>query len=172
MREIDKRIGRNILYTRTLRGMTQRELCDRLSELGDDPVSVPTLSSWEHGTRSISAAHLYYLAQALQVVPIELYDGEQLHAQDRARAVLRAVNYSEHERQILRFAALDWTGDTHALIEWIGAYMSMCPDQRADAAGYLIYLYESSLRKGYRLNAPYMTNLKLLKKKLDILEGS
>lgn len=155
---------------RLIRGMTQSDLCDRISELGDVPVTVAAESMWESGKRQISPTHLHYIAMALDVMEQDLFDWDSPNEQDRVRAIIKATKYSEHERQILRYAALDWPGDTHALIEYIGIGLSLPPEERADGYNYGIWIYENARKKGRVIKRPFDVNMKLIKKKLEILE--
>lgn len=169
--EINRRVGANIRRIRVLRGMTQRQLADALAALGDEPVTVATVSMWEAGARAVSAVHLCGLADALQVMVQDFIDGQDAHYHDQIRAVAAAAHLSSHERAILRWLCLDWPGDVHGLIEWIGVYGTLAPADRADAAEYLLSVYRRARDAGRLPPAlrPYDVDLTSILRKIDVL---
>lgn len=156
---------------RILRGMSQSELCDRIAVLGDTPVTVSAESLWESGKRQITATHMHYLAAALEVTEQDLFDWNAQTSGDPVRAVVQAAKYSEHERAILRYAALDWDCDSHALIEMIGAMISLPPEDQAEGYNYMMWVFEKAAKEGRLMQRPFEVDTKMLHKKIDILEG-
>ena len=68
------RLGRKIARLRNQKGWSQERLGDEL-DFGRGPVSQPTVSEIEHGTRRINADELGQFARALSVTTPELIDG-------------------------------------------------------------------------------------------------
>ena len=63
---ITKRIGDGLRVVRHLRHMTMSEVADRMTSLGDEPVSSRMIGAWERGEAEITGSHLLFLARALE----------------------------------------------------------------------------------------------------------
>lgn len=71
IKEIKENIARNLKYYRDLKGLTQRELAEKLG------IKHNTISSWENGTNSIDAAVLMEICDLLGVSLCEMYKQEK-----------------------------------------------------------------------------------------------
>ena len=81
--EIDLHIGRRVRRRRRVLGLTQQQLGERLG------IRFQQVQKYECGANRVSAARLWYLAQALETGIEYFYDGfEEAGLDDRACSVM------------------------------------------------------------------------------------
>lgn len=126
--------------------MTQSELAAKLTILSGEQVSSLMISRWERGERIIPAHILGYAAQALYTSAQGFFD---MHTtQDDKRLLMEYAALSEREKNILRYIASGWDGDTHALAHWVAMYISIKREARENVAGTAVAQYQEMCRRG------------------------
>jgi transcriptional regulator with XRE-family HTH domain len=125
--------------------MTLKDLANALSDYGIE-VSEKTVSAWESGRNQISAEKLFYVTRALGCTVQSIYAVDIVDPDARLLQELCAL--SDKERAILMYAATQWQGDTHALIEFVALYMSLNKKTRFDIAGMGVHQFSKAHAAG------------------------
>jgi len=71
IRDIKESVARNLRYYREFKGLTQRELAEKLGTRHN------TISAWESGTNSIDVAVLMQICETLDTSIDEMYYGKK-----------------------------------------------------------------------------------------------
>lgn len=116
-------LGENLRNVRKTRGMSLMKLSNRIAELFNVDISANLISMWERGERRVSVEHLNYLCKALDCTPNLICPGFNQKPSERLIEELGAL--PKNEQEILEFAATRWEGNSHALIQFCGLYMSL-----------------------------------------------
>lgn len=150
--ELSKQIGLNIRKIRKRRGLTMSQVADRYSIISGTAISSGLIGSWERSERRIFADQAFWLAKALQCHVAKIYDmpvedpAEDDEMLDRINVDVRSL--PPEEQKILLMAAESWNGNTLALIQCVGLYMSLGKADRSDISFILLHLYRKALEEG------------------------
>ncbi|MCQ2558790.1 MAG: helix-turn-helix domain-containing protein [Oscillospiraceae bacterium] len=121
--EYYQELGSNIRQLRKLRGYSLQDLSDRIQAQCAADLSANLISMWERGERRITVSQLDCLCKGLGCTPNLLCPG--YNAEPSQRVLQEYTALSEEEKRILEYAALEWDGNTHALIQFCALYMAL-----------------------------------------------
>lgn len=130
---------------RRVRGMSQIEVAMKYADLTGKTISQTQISTWENGSRRIYADQLHTLAKIYNCTPYDLMDDKK-HSVDRLHSHIEVLP-SRH-KETMQYAAVNWPGDTMALIENLRVYMQMPPEYRRRCIEYELYEYEQARIRG------------------------
>lgn len=135
----------NMRQMRRIKGLTQAELAAKLTIASGEEVTPLTISRWERGERVIPAYMLGYAAVVMGVSVQAFFD---MHTtMSDKRLLIEYAALPEREKEILRYIASGWNGDTHALAHWVAMYTSVQRSERADIAGLAIHQYKEVMKR-------------------------
>lgn len=121
--EYYQELGANIRQLRKLRGYSLPELSDRIQAQSGADFSANLISMWERGERRITVSQLDSVCKGLDCTPNLLCPGYNAPASQRVLQEYTAL--PEDEKRILEYAALEWDGNVHALIQFAALYMAL-----------------------------------------------
>lgn len=121
--EYYRELGANIRELRKLRGYSLQELSDRIQAGCGAELSANLISMWERGERRITVSQLDCICRGLGCTPNLLCPG--CNAEPPRRVLQEYTALSAGEKRILEYAALEWDGNTHALIQFCALYMAL-----------------------------------------------
>lgn len=147
--------------------MTQAELAAKLTIASGEQVLPVTVSRWERGERNIPAYMLGHAARVLRTSAQAFYDYKT--TPDDKRLLLEYAALPEREKNILRYIASGWDGDTHALAHWVAMYTSVSRPHRADIVGFSIQQYKNILNAGNIVSGAPAPDMEYLERACDIL---
>lgn len=153
---------KNIKEKRQTSGMRLIDVCAEYELITGTPITENAIHMWETGKRHLTVENLLVLAQIYGCSPAVLLDEPCMHRDEDILADFSAL--PDNEKIILRYMLRDWDGDPHALINYIGAYMSMDEHNRLRMSRYGIKVIDSQ-----KADLPYVDEDKL-HKGLDILK--
>ena len=136
-------IGKQIRAVRKVRGMSCHDLADKISEILNTPISEASVSSWERGDRRIFADQLSAVSKVLHA-PVCLFTGDC--SEEESDLIESVKAFSDHHKDIVKYACLRWDGDKDALIEFVALYMKLPKSFRREISGMGIILYELAER--------------------------
>lgn len=143
--EYYQKLGANIREIRKLRGLSIQELSNTiLSKCGED-FSANLISMWERGERRISVSQLDCICKGLCCTPNLLCPG--YNSEPSQRVLQEYTALTEDEKRILEYAALEWDGNTHALIQFAALYMALPRRLRESIAFVGISAFEKGLKE-------------------------
>lgn len=174
--EIEKYIGMNIRQIRKARGLTIEEVANKYAAVSGEAISSGLIGAWERNEKRISASQVYFISRSLECSIERLYeqpDADQKTMLERIFSEYRSL--SKNDQSILFMACDRWKGNTAALIQSVGMYMSMIRKDRAEVAFMCLHQYEKAREAGRLIpDAPEVDPefieqewFKLLKKKRD-----
>lgn len=146
---INLKIGLNIRRARTLRGMSQADLAQRMTDICGKKFSTQQISQWETGDANVSAATLEIVAEAIGCTEYALHHTKSEHTDFdvRAQTILRGL--TSHQREVLHYLVSEWDGDWGAALENIAAYATMKSlEARAESSGINITIYKQEHAAG------------------------
>lgn len=121
--EYYQNLGNNIREIRRLRGYSLQDLSDRIQTQCEEDISANLLSMWERGERRINARQVDCICKGLGCTPNLLFPGYDMEPSQRVLQEYTAL--SNEEKRILEYAALEWDGNTHALLQFCALYMAL-----------------------------------------------
>ncbi|MDO4197807.1 MAG: helix-turn-helix transcriptional regulator [Erysipelotrichaceae bacterium] len=139
MDRMNMQMARNLRKVRSARGITLSELSDRLLKL-DFSMSPQTLSQIENGKRRLYADQVFYICNALECSPANIYPQVSKKISEHVEAAVSSTN--EDNMKILSYALTGWHGNTNALWKFMGLYISLPIKLRAAVAGMGVSAYE------------------------------
>lgn len=144
--EYYKKLGENIREIRKLRGYSLPELSDKIQSMCGEELSPNLISMWERGERRMNVSQLDSICKGLDCTPNLLCPG---YGAEPSQRVLQEYNaLQENEKRILEYAALEWDGNTHALIQFAALYMALPRRLREGIA----FMGISAFEKGQKEN--------------------
>lgn len=140
----DELVGRNVRAYREARGWTQRQLADRLRELGW-PLDDTAITRVEKGQRSLRVAQARQIAAALEK-PISVLFTSDTYARlnstgleyvtrlnDLGRAMARFLEQEDELRRVLDHVRNDPSPEVAYLVDVLDRIMSSNPDAQLNA---------------------------------------
>lgn len=148
MREqLRKRGGENLRAIREMRGLTCKQLADRIAERYGIVIGADSISKYERGSVPLSGDMIPIVAACLDCSIAALMDGLDLN-QPRSEIVqeLRMLSHDSHST--LRWVGTEWRGDADALITAFGAYAATPGRYRKYAMMELLIQMDRAIRDG------------------------
>ncbi|MCQ2487552.1 MAG: helix-turn-helix domain-containing protein [Clostridia bacterium] len=146
MTEFDIQIGQNIRHQRRVRGMKIQDLSDEIYKVTGKRYSANLISMWERGDRRLSCEHLGHICKGLGCTPNLVFPGLTIDTSDVLVQEFAAVPLDE--QIILEYALTQWTGDKHALIDFMNLYMSLPRIMRQELAQTGLVMYDRGVKAG------------------------
>lgn len=139
-------LGKNIREIRKLRGMNLQDLSDRIQKTSGVDYSGNLISMWERGERRIAADQLDAICKGLECTPNLILPGYNTIPSERVLQEYAAL--PDGEKRILEYAATQWDGNTHALVQFTALYMALPRRLREGIAFVGISAFEKGQKEG------------------------
>lgn len=86
--DLKKNIGRLIAHARIIKGLTQKQLAERIG------VSESAIGNYEASGRLPETSILILLCKELDLLPVELFSGKRFHNAEARKELLKMLNES------------------------------------------------------------------------------
>lgn len=148
MREqLRKRGGENLRAIREMRGLTCKQLADRVAERYGIQIGADSICKYERGTVPVAADMVAIFAACLDCSVATLMDGMDLN-QPRSETVQELRMLSRDSHETFHWVATKWRGDADALITAFGAYAATPGRYRKYAMMELLVQIDRAIRDG------------------------
>lgn len=143
-------VGVNLRMLRRSRGLTLKDVADRLSQITGEPISAGAVGNWERGERNMSAVDALAVAQVLKT-PVEslfFFKDSNLADIDIQRFISSFKALAMDDKRVLAYMLSLWPGDPHVLISLCHMYMACSAHDQGDMCGMAALFYRRLLAAG------------------------
>ena len=143
-------VGVNLRLLRQSRGLTLKDMADKLSLLTGDTISAGAVGYWERGERNMSASDVAACAQVLNtsIESLFFFKDSNLGDIDIRRFISSFKALSMDDKRVLAYMLSLWPGDPHVLLSLCHMYMACSAHDQGDMCGMAALFYRRLVKAG------------------------